>query len=237
LAKILPGGLSAREIAGNVRSFAKEHGAEHCAVLIGISARKEFAASFEHRVKEITGNKFVSCTTFPVTVDGGEQSATVAYPISLESRQEVLDAIDFGEITARDESLGVYVIRDTANYLFRTGAGPVVKNPDYVWDGCWPPGSLTRLKDQNTAITIRLDGVKPFEHFGLGKRVAQKILGPSSDRVDEGNYKDFTYITINGPANFDDFVKQAGAVAPVVRTVSERRVVILQIDPAKFPMQ
>lgn len=234
LAKILPQGLSVSEIAGNFRSFAREHGADHCAVIIAVSSTNEVGAACGERIREITANQFVSYTTKPVTVGGAARFATVAYPTSLESQQELIEAIDFGEVTAGDATLGVYVVAARDDYQFRPGVGAVVKNPNYVWEG-YRPSSFHLLNEPDVAITLRLDGVDPDQAYAVGPRVVRKILGDTKDRIDARSHKRHSYVVLKGPANFDEFVKQSAAAGQVVQTIPNRRVVILAVNPADFP--
>jgi hypothetical protein len=234
LAKLLPQGLNAPEIGMNVRGFAREHGDEHSAAIIIVSSVPEIGTACGERIREITGNKFVSVKTTPVTVEGVQRSATVTYPTSLESRQEVLDAIDFGEIVGREDALSVYVVQARDDYRFMPGQGPVVKNPDFVWDG-YHPSSFHLRNAADVAIVVRLEGVDWAQHPGLGKRVIKSILELDEFAIDESGQKNHTYLVFRGPANLDEFVQQAAKAGTVLRTVPERRVVILQVNPARFP--
>jgi hypothetical protein len=80
-----------------------------------------------------------------------------------------------------------------------------------------------------------MEGVNWLEHLGLAARVVKSIPGFEETSVDERVHKGHVYAVFKGPANFDEFVQQAATAGTVLRTVPERRVVILQVNPARFP--
>lgn len=232
LEKILPPEMSAKELVAFVKPREEIHGPGHCASIVLLwPPGGDFGFAFLSRAMTIDpsprsrdiSEKFYFLDTIP-------QLVTLAHFDGIESREELVGLIDFGEVVFRNDELGLYVVQARADYVFnRNQPGASLKNPNYVWDGFQPPTQdLPSNAEDKIVLRFDLEDVDLKDLRKVSQEILSKIVGKKLARAEFVLYRSHGYWIVTGTDDFDDLVKSAKKVAKVSTTIPERRIMILE---------